>query len=69
MRLNIVEIREDDEGDLWFLVERYYESSSGEIAEDWWLHLSDEYAFMGRDAIGAPINGKRYTLVEKTEDE
>lgn len=38
MKYNIIDIREDDEGYLWFLAENYYDG------ESWWLHLSDEYS-------------------------
>ena len=66
MRLNIVEIRQDEQGDLWFLVEKYYTpADDSEVSEDWWLHLSDEYALTSR--VEGPLNGKRYRLVEETE--
>lgn len=55
MRYKIIEIREDAEGDLWFLAEGY---SQG---EDWWLHLSDEYS---HDHPRGRLADKRYKLTE-----
>ncbi len=63
MRLKIIDIREDDKGDLWFLCENYYGAEAGsELSENWWLHLSDEYAEMR--VQDGPVNGKKYLLVE-----
>jgi len=58
VKYNIIDIRLDEDGDPWFLVENYYES------ESWWLHLSDEYSY---DAKDHNLNGTRYELrkVEK----
>lgn len=55
-RYDIIEIREDSEGQLWFLAKNYYEG------ESWWLHISDEYSNKHWNAEGP--RGKKYELRE-----
>jgi hypothetical protein len=59
----ILEIREDEEGMLWFLVEAYYRNSTTGLYEDWWLHISDEYSNEHWSGDG-PTAVKRYELHE-----
>lgn len=61
MRYKIIDIREDDEGYLWFLAENYHNG------EDWWLHLSDEYAFDYKQNDIRDVAIKRYELREMSE--
>lgn len=63
MRYKIIDIREDDEGYLWFLAENYHNG------EDWWLHLSDEYAFDYKQNDIRDVAIKRYELREMRSEE
>lgn len=66
MRYKIIDIREDDEGYLWFLAEDYHNG------EDWWLHLSDEYAFdykQNHIPVRDDVATKRYELREMRSEE
>lgn len=58
MRYKIIDIREDDEGYLWFLAEDYHNG------EDWWLHLSDEYSFDYKQNDIRDVAVKTYELRE-----
>lgn len=62
MRYKIIDIREDDEGYLWFLAENYHNG------EDWWLHLSDEYSFDYVQNDVAAVAVKRFELREMSEE-
>lgn len=60
-KYDVLEIREDDEGDLWFLIGFWSES------ESWWVLLSDEYG--GPESWNQAPSPKQLWKFEKVRSE
>jgi hypothetical protein len=62
MKYDFIEIRETNDGDLWFFIRNYRGGNGDEEPRDWWLSFEHEYAFDYQQTTPEPMV-RRWKLV------